>query len=308
MSFSSEAKSELCRIPPGKKCCAVAEAYGALLYCNCFTQTQIRFITASEDFAQRLPKLFRRAFGLDFDRVPGRDAPGKKSLFITDCEKIAAIFEVFGYDARSSLSHHINLPLVENDCDRQAFLRGAFLAGGSVTDPTLRYHLELATSHVSVCHETHSLLLEMGFEPKDAARGGNLLTYFKQSSAIEDFFTTIGATTASMSIMEAKVEKDMRNAVNRKVNCDTANADKTVAASMGQLEALRALDEAVGIANLPDKLRDAALLRIANPEASLADLSLLSNPRVTKSCLSHRLKKLADMARELNTVNQTGGE
>ena len=308
MSFSAQVKTELCRVPIQKRCCAQAEAYGALLYANSFAPEEIRIITGCPDFRDRLPRLFRRAFGLDFDGEESRAGGRQIALVITDRAKIRAIFAAFGFDTDQTLAHHINLGVLENDCCRMSFLRGAFLAGGSITDPMKRYHLELVTDHYSVARETYAFLRELGFTPHDATRKGNYITYFKQSEAIEDFFTTIGATTASMSIMEAKVEKDMRNAVNRKVNCDTANADKTVAASMGQLEALRALDEAVGIANLPDKLRDAALLRIANPEASLADLSLLSNPRVTKSCLSHRLKKLADMARELNTVNQTGGE
>ncbi len=299
MSFAAEVKNELCREPIGKKCCAVAEAYGALLYGNCFSPSLIRFITASDAFAQRLPKLFRRAFGVDFDRLPPEGKSGKQSLSVTDSAKIARVFETFGCDVRSTPTLHINLPIVENECDRQAFLRGAFLAGGSVTDPALRYHLELATSHLSVSRETHSLLWETGFEPKDVRRGANWLNYFKQSAAIEDFLTTIGAPLAAMEIMQAKVEKDMTNTINRRTNCDMANADKITGAAQEQLRAIRAIEAGPGLDTLPPVLQDTALLRIANPDCSLADLSALSYPPVTKSCINHRIKKLMEYAAAL---------
>ena len=175
-------------------------------------------------------------------------------------------------------------------------MRGAFLAGGSITDPAKSYHLELVTAHYNVSRETYSILLELGFTPKDAARGGNYITYFKQSEAIEDFFTLIGAPIAAMDIMSAKVEKDMRNAVNRRVNCDSANADKTVSAAQEQLEAIKRLERRAAFDELPEKLRETALLRIANPEASLADLAMLAIPPVSKSCISHRLRKLMELA------------
>lgn len=301
MSFSSEAKTELCKDGLAKKCCALAEAYGALLYSNSFTPRLIRFITASEAFAQRLPKLFRRAFGLSFDVLPPEGRSGKMSLSITDPEKIAQIFRAFGYEPDSVLAHHINLALVETDCDRAAFLRGAFLAGGSVTDPSRRYHLELVTDHASVSRETISLLLEMGFEPKDTRRGATYITYFKQSAAMEDFFTALGAPLTAMGIMEAKVEKDMANAMNRLTNCDMHNADRVTEAAQQQLQAIRAIEAGPGIDSLPPVLQETAWLRIANPACSLADLAMLSDPPVTKSCMGHRIKKLLDIRDKLES-------
>ena len=135
-------------------------------------------------------------------------------------------------------------------------------------------------------------MLEMGFSPKDTVRAGHFVTYFKQSEAIEDFFTTIGASASAMDIMSAKVEKDMRNAINRRVNCDSANADKIVSAAQAQLDTIRALEREVGLENLPRDLAEIALLRVANPEASLSDLAMLADPPVSKSCINHRLRKL----------------
>lgn len=291
MSFSSEAKAELCQQKLDRKCCALAESYGVLLYCNTFGAREIRIITASTHFAQRLPRLFRRAFNLGFDSMPA-SASGKQSFSITDPDKLALIFDSFGAEISSTLSHHINFGVIEEDCCRSSFIRGAFLAGGSVTDPEKRYHLELATPHHSVSREAFSLLLDMGFSPKETQRGGNSLLYFKQSDAIADFLTTIGASHTAMAIMTAKVEKEMRNTVTRQINCDNANADKTVAAAQAQLAAIRRIARDYGLDALPESLHQAALLRITNPEASLSDLVLLSDPPVTKSCLSHRLKKI----------------
>ena len=242
-------------------------------------------------FAQRLPRLFRRAFNLSFDSLPASDT-GKQSFSINQPEKLSLIFDAFGAEIDSTLSHHINFGMIEEDCCRSSFIRGAFLAGGSVTDPEKRYHLELATPHHSVSREAYSLLLDMGFAPKETRRGGNSLLYFKQADAIADFFTTIGASRTAMAVMTAKVEKEMRNTITRQINCDNANADKTVAAAQAQMAAIRRIARNYGLDCLPEPLHQAALLRIANPEASLSDLVLLSDPPVTKSCLSHRLKKI----------------
>lgn len=292
MSFSSEIKTELCRLPLARECCARAEAYGVLLFCHTFGAQEIRIITANEAFAQRLPKLFRRAFSLSFDSVPPEDARGKRTFLISDPEKIYAIRSVYGQE--SSLSHHVNFGVLESECCQTAFLRGAFLSGGSVTDPEKRYHMEFLTSHASVSREAYTLMLEMGFSPKESERSGGYITYFKQSEAIEDVLTKLGAPLAAMTIMQTKVQKDMRNAVNRRVNCDSANADKIVLAAQEQLDAIRELDRRVGLENLPDVLQETAMLRIANPESSLSELACLSFPPVSKSCMSHRLKKLLE--------------
>lgn len=293
MSFSSEAKNELCHVPLNRTCCARAEAYGVLLYCHTFGRREIRIITANDAFAQRLPKLFRRAFSLSFDHVPPEGAAGQAHVPHHSAGKRSSrSWRSSG--RRAPVSHHINYGMLETDCCRQSFFRGAFLAGGSVTDPDKRYHLELLTSHPSVSREAFNLMLEMGFAPKDAVRSGGYITYFKQSEAIEDVLTTIGAPLAAMGIMQAKMQKDMRNAVNRRVNCDSANADKIVLAAQEQLDAIRELDRKYGLDTLPDILQETAMLRIANPESSLADLARLASPPVSKSCMSHRLKKLLE--------------
>ena len=299
MSFAYDCKNELCRVKTDRTCCAVAESYGVLLFCHTFSANEIRITTANTEFARRLPKLFKKAFGVSFDICPDEESEGKKSFIITDRGKIEGIFDAFDLTASSTVSHHINFGVLEEECCRVSFVRGAFLAGGSVTDPDKRYHLELATSHHSVARELISILMDMGFSPKESSRAGTTLVYFKQADSIADFLTTIGASTTAMNVMTAKVEKEMRNTITRQINCDSANADKTVAAAQAQINAIKKYASVNGLDSLPDNLRDVALLRITNPEASLADLAKLSYPQVTKSCLSHRMNKIMELAREV---------
>ena len=299
MSFSSNVKAELCKDSLSKKSCAVAEGYGVLLYCNTFSSTEIRIITESRDFAARLPRLFKKAFGITFDQEPAAQDRGKLQFAISSEDKIAKIFETLQMDLKASLTLHVNFGMLEEEAECMAYLRGAFLAGGSVTDPAKRYHLEMTTSHYKVSRETCALLIECGFSPKELSRGGNNILYFKQSDYIEDFLTAIGAQVSAMGVMEAKVEKDLRNGVNRRVNCETANLTKVVDASMGQMAAIRALEEAGKLDKLPGKLRETALLRRENPEATLQELAAMLNPPITKSAINHRMRKLLELARAL---------
>lgn len=292
MSFASECKAELCRMKIDRKCCAIAECYGILLFCHAFSPSEIRITTACEDFADRLPRLFHKAFGIDFDVLPEESLSGKRSFAMLNREKISVIFSTYGLDASTSISHHINFSVIEDDCCRVSFVRGAFLAGGSVTDPEKRYHLELSTNHRGIAGEMFSILLDLNFSPRESSRSGRPLIYFKQADSISDFLTAIGASVTAMNVITAKVEKEMRNTITRQINCDSANADKTVAAAQDQLSSIKKYAAAHGLDSLPEPLKDAALLRITNPEASLADLARLSYPPVTKSCLSHRLKKI----------------
>ena len=185
MSFSSEAKVELCRLPINRICCAAAEAYGALLYCNTFSAKEIKIVTENRAFASRLIKLFNRAFEIEFDQIQGMEVlDGKAVLSITSKDKLTVIFSAYGYDADKIVAHHINLGVLEEEHCRIAFLRGAFLSGGSVTAPEKRYHLELVTDHFNVNGEVYSILLEMGFSPRDTSRGGNYIIYFEPALTV----------------------------------------------------------------------------------------------------------------------------
>lgn len=296
MSFANDVKNELCRIPVQRLCCARAEAYGALLYANTFTTAEIRIVTESDAFALRAQKLFQRAFSLQFDRVVPAGGGGKNILHLTAREKLDAVLDALGYDARQHFALHVNFALLEDECCRAAFLRGAFLAGGSVTDPDKGYHLELATPHQQVGREVSALLNDMGCCPRSVSRQGNTVTYFKQSVHIEELLTRIGAPACATRVMSAKVEKGLRNDINRRVNCDAANLDKAVDASRAQAAAIERLDAAGILAKLPAKLQETAVARTLYPELTLSELAETFDPPLTKSCLNHRLRKLMELA------------
>lgn len=299
MSFSSEVKAELCQAPMEQLCCAQAEAYGVLLFCNNFTPFGIRITTQSRPFARRLPELFNRAFGIFFNEQPENlEQPGKLTFLITDREAIRDILEVYGYSREGLMSHHINYAVLEEHCCRVAFCRGAFLAGGSVTDPAKGYHLEITTNHMHVHRELQALMPELQLSPRETTRKANYITYFKQSEAIATFLTTIGASSASKIIADARRQKSLLNGVNRQYNCDVANVEKAVQAAQTQIEAIRILEARGDLEHLPDKLRETATLRCAHPELSLVQLAALCHPPVSKSCLNHRLRKLQELAAE----------
>lgn len=298
VSFSGSAKAEMCRALPQKSCCALAECFGILLFCNSFGADGIRIVTESKEFAQMLPKLFRKAFSVDFDYLP-QDTVGKQVFQINDIHKIQRIMAAYGFSPKDTLALHVNLPVVEEDCCKTAFLRGAFLAGGSVTDPEKGYHMEITTTHGSVARETYALMEDVtGFYPKTAGRGGSQVLYLKQSDLISDYLTFLGAPVAAMGIMEAKLEKELNNKVNRRCNCDEANTSKVVEAAQEQLSAIRILREQGTLEHLPNKLLQAAIAREENPSASLTELAAMMEPPITKPAMNHRLKKLVAAAKE----------
>ena len=299
VSFSGNAKAEICRYIPAKHCCALAECCGILLFCNSFRMDGIRIITESREFSQMLPKLFKKAFGVAFDVLPEGELSGKQIFQVNDRNKIQQIMNCYGFDAHDMLSLHINLPVVEEDCCKAAFLKGAFLAGGSVTDPVKGYHIEFTTTHSSVARECNSLMHEVfGFQPKAAGRGGGHILYLKQSDLISDCLAYLGAPIASMGIIEAKLEKELNNKVNRRCNCDDANTSKVVEAAQEQLSAIRELVGKGLYQHLPAKLQQAADARLQHPEASLTELAALMEPPISKPAMNHRLKKLVQMAGE----------
>lgn len=298
-SFSGNAKAEICRNFPQKRCCALAESFGVLLFCNSFTSRSIKIITECLEFAQILPRLFKKAFNTDFDLLPDMDALGKMVFQITQLDKISYIMNQFGFEPTDTVSLHINLAAVEDDCCKASFLRGAFLAGGSVTDPEKGYHLEFATTHHSVAREGFTLIQEtLSFDPKKTHRSGGEVLYVKNSEQVADLLTYLGAPVAAMGIMEARLEKELNNKVNRRCNCDEANTSKVVEAAQAQMAAIRKMRQRGMIDSLPPKLLQAAVAREQNPELSLTELAELMEPPISKPAMSHRLKKLLQIAEE----------
>lgn len=294
-SFSALVKDQLSRIPIEKKCDARAEAYGLLLFAAVFTPDRIRFVTEQPALLHRLPYVFKTAFSLNFE-VSHAASGAKTGLTVSDPEAVRRIFNAFGLDADRAPFTGMNRAVLEEECCRTAFLRGVFLGGGSVADPMKRYHLEIVTSRYNLSRELISFLQEMELEPKCTLRRSNYVLYFKYSELIENFLTRIGSPMYAMKIMSAKVEKDVRNQINRKVNCETANITKTVNAAYVQCRAIAKLREAGAFDALPDVLRETAVLREDNPDLPLSQLAALFDPPLNRTTLNYRLNRLIELS------------
>ena len=219
-------------------------------------------VTEHERFAERLCALADRVFGVRLVRSVS-EKTGKITL-AADGGDAGRIYAHFGHEEGLSPAIHLNNVHVEEDHCRDAFIRGVFLAAGSISDPEKNYHLEIVTRHFNLSREVVALLLDMELRPKTTVRKSNYIIYFKDSSEIEDFLTRAGAPASALRVMETKIEKDVRNQANRKFNCDNANILKTVDAAQRQLAAIRQLEERGMLSGLPEPLRDAAALRLEN--------------------------------------------
>nr|WP_302665949.1 DNA-binding protein WhiA [uncultured Agathobaculum sp.] len=293
MSFSTEVKNELCRVSMQRACCTRAEAYGALLHATVFSHREIRLSTENAVVARRLQALLQRAF---FVVCEPQQQGRKYQIVLEQPTQIGRIFDVLGYDRKSHITYHLNRNELEEECCLASFLRGAFLMAGTVAGPDKKSHLELKSGHQSLAGEENSLLLDLGLSPKLAHRGGTCLLYFKDSASVEDFLTRIGAPHAAMALMEAKVEKNLRNTINRQVNCETANLVKTADAAARQIAAIRAVLDTRGEEAFPENLRETVHLRLAYPTDTLAELAQRFDPPISKPGLSHRLKKITEFA------------
>ena len=296
MSFSTEVKNELCSVSMSRACCTRAEAYGALLHASVFSHKEIRLSAENAVVVRRLQALLQRAFFVDSE---AESCGRKQQLIINDPPRIGRIFDALGYDRKNHITYHLNRNVLEEDCCIAAFLRGAFLMAGTVAGPDKKSHLELKSTHQSLTGEETSLMLDLGLAPKQARRASAQLLYFKDSASVEDFLTRIGAPHAAMELMQAKVEKNLRNTINRQVNCETANINKTVSAAVKQLADITYIRDTVGLDYLPELLSEVAQVRLEMPDATLKELGEnLSHP-VGKSGVNHRLRKISAVAESL---------
>jgi hypothetical protein len=277
----------MCKVPFHRECCARAELYGCFLVGFKFAPDEIILLTGHKDFTDRLARLLEYSFNQELIL---HKQVGKYLLRVpVPAEPVAA----FGHDEALRISVQLNRAVVEVECCMTAFIRGVFLAGGFVSNPVKKYHLEIITPHVALSRQLNALLREMELPPKITSRSGHCVLYYKDSGLIEDFLTLCGAPIRAMELMEAKVEKSVRNNVNRKVNCETANLSKTVETGAVQCEAIRRLKASHKWDELSEPLKQTALLRLEYPEDTLTELAARAG--IGKSGINHRLRKLMDM-------------
>ena len=293
-SFSQKVKKELCAKDASRECCAGAELYGMLLFCGAFSGRGIRVSTASRPFAERFCSLFE-ACGYGLAEIVSQGG-GRSLILIENRDVLARVFEAYGYDPKRQVSLHLNGWVIERECCRTAFLRGAFLSGGFVTDPEKQFRLEIITPHSALAREFSALLVDLMLDPKTTRRQGNNVLYYKESDSISKLLGLIGAPESAALIATASRIKGVRNMVNRRVNCEASNIFRTVETGQSQIDNINFLIKSHLFDELSDPLKAAAELRLENPDLSLSELTELAKPQISRSGLNRRLQKINEFA------------
>ncbi len=311
MSFSSRVKEELSRQIPKGRHCQIAEIAAILGFAGKFEAdgagSVLRVYTESLPLARKYFVLMKEAFQASCAIAVRQNVYLHKSrifvLALSDQEKIGKVLQAVKWrnekneDIRTRLL--ANRMLVQNSCCRRAFIRGAFLSAGSMSDPEKSYHFEFVCDSGEKAAQMQEIVNSFEMDAKIVMRKKNYVVYLKEGSQIVDMLNIMKAHVALMDLENVRILKEMRNSVNRQVNCETANIHKTVSAAVKQLEDIRYIQKAKGLGSLPDNLREAAQARLSYPQAPLKELGALLNPPVGKSGINHRLRKLSEIAAEL---------
>ena len=305
MSFSSDTKKELCKVNSKLDEMNKAEAYGLLLFCKKFSDTEISFKTESSETTKRFAELTASCTGSVVEIKKSLSArKNKASLYrvsipnIEDCKRI---FDYFGHSSKHP-SLRINRANIENDECFSSFLRGVFLVCGNVTNPEKDYHMEFVVPHMHLASDLERIISEIEeihTDPSVIKRKGSYVVYIKGSDHIADMLTYIGAPMSTLEIIQNKMLKSVRNRVNRKINSETANIKKTADASAKQLRAIELIRTKRGLDFLPDDLRELAQVRLDNPEYNLRELGAALSAPISRSGANHRIQRIMDIAREL---------
>lgn len=285
MSFSSKVKEELAKVLPGARHCQLAELAAIVhLGGTLSVDDKGKYDVAlhSENDAA-----FRKYFTLS-----------KKTFIIgTDVLKLLQAIKVCDGEKRiRTLREEVNPVLLKNSCCKRAYLRGAFLCVGSMSDPQKSYHIEFVCENELHANQIRDIIGSFELEAKIIKRKKYHVVYLKEGAGIVDLLNIMGAHVSLMDLENLRIEKEMRNSINRQVNCEAANIAKTVNAANKQLEDIRLLKAHYGFSNLPENLREMAMVRLSHPESSLQELGGYLNPPVGKSGVNHRLRKLSELA------------
>lgn len=292
MSYSSLAKGELCNIRPESECCEVAEAYGLLLYSKLLTDKHDSYSTDNKAIVSRIAEKAASVCGVYVDVLtyPKGDESGYRCVVkIPNDEQKKLICERFAGE---------NGGILRNECCIAAFLRGAFLVCGTVTEPQKDYHLEFIAGSERRCDILADVLKRIGIRTHKLSRSERWVIYVKDAEGIGKLMRCMGAEHAANHLDDTRNVRDCRNNANRRVNCDQANIDRTLSASEQQCAAIRKLIKERGFGSIPPELREIAQLRLDNPEMSLRELSESLSEPISRSGVNHRLKKLLELAED----------
>lgn len=302
MSFSQDAKNDLCTISLKNRCCKVSMLYGMLMFSGTFTENRIKLITETEGVASLVSGLLHSLAGVESNLYVSEKKSGEERInsykltvaVKSDVQRVTGLF--------SGNIHHIDksvfgCPLCEN-----SFLRGAFLVGGSVSSPKSAYHLDITTPSQDIAAELCDMINDnsgkLYLQAKCTERQGRMAVYLKDSEQIQDFLTLIGAQSSALEMMNEKIFKDVRNNENRRSNCETANIYRTTGSSGEQVRAINKLISDGRFDELTEDLQMTANIRLENPFSSLEQIAMLHTPPISKSGANHRLKKIVEISKK----------
>jgi cell division protein WhiA len=307
MSFASETKKELTNIEV-KDCCANAELSalirmnGSLSFSNQMLVVNIQ--TENAAIARRIYTLIKKGYDTPVELLVRKKMRLKKNnVYIVrikeDTKKILEDLKILGEGF--TFIHNISEDLIKKKCCRRSYLRGAFLAGGSVNNPeTSSYHLEIFSLYAEHNEALSELMNTFGLNSKTLERKKGFITYLKEAEKITEFLNIVGAHNSLLRFEDVRIVRDMRNSVNRLVNCETANLNKTIGAALRQVENIKFIEKHVGLQVLPDKLREIAELRVNYQDVTLKELGeMVSGGTISKSGINHRLRKIDQIAEKI---------
>lgn len=296
MSFSADVKNEILSIELENDCCIHAFAYGMLLFSRAFSSFDISLLTEHSKIAEMYREMLIKVCKVKPEFF--KTEAGKYKIEVKTPQDRLQVLDTFGYDKKSSTSR-LNWSNIPDECCKAAFLKGAFLTCGTINNPNKGYHLEFVVPYLNLSKDLMVFINdydELSVEPKIVRRSSNYVIYFKDSEAIEDILTVMGAMNSCLELMGVKMYKDMRNNVNRKLNFESANLDKTIDAAAKQIDAILHIKNTVGFSYLSNELREIAELRLENPDMSLRELGECLSEPISRSGVNHRLKKICCIA------------
>ncbi len=313
MSFASETKIELTHLEvhlehAKAELAALIRMNGTVSIFN--RQFILNVQTENAAIARRMYVLLKKHYDMESELLVRRKMKLKKNnVYIVRLKQgTKEVLSDLGIMNSLTFSTHVSTLIMENEQKIRSYLRGAFLAGGSVNNPeTSRYHLEIYSNYEDHNDDICTMMNSFGLNARTIERRNGYITYLKEAEKIADFLALIGASNAMMKFEDVRIVRDMRNSVNRLVNCENANINKVVNAASRQIEDIQYIDEMIGIENLPIKLQEMAQVRIENPDVSLKELGLMMpNGGISKSGVNHRLRKLSEVAERLKSESKNG--
>lgn len=299
-SFSELTKEELCKNDRADSCCEAAELCGLILAGCVIAEDKVKMVTENRDVLERFLKLSKKLGYSSAEEHPTESA-SRYSACITDKNQISDLISAYSLtDSDTKLiKHKISAEIICRECCRRAFAKGLFLGGGTVIDPNKNYNLEIITPYMGLSADIGDFLLKEGFLFKTVVRKSKYVLYIKSSETIQDFLSYIGAYKAQMTLINVKIEKEIRNDFTRSINSETANYEKTINASVKQIQAIEKIKDNMSLDELPEELREIASLRLEYKSLSLAELGEKCAPKLGKSGVNHRMNKIIALAEQL---------